>query len=46
VQLKDFDRHRLWREEELVFDGGYRRGDIAITDLRYHWQCQHLSPFD
>jgi AraC family transcriptional regulator len=46
VQLKDFDRHRLWREEELVFDGGHRRGDIAITDLRYHWQCQHLSPFD
>ncbi|TPN33650.1 helix-turn-helix transcriptional regulator [Mesorhizobium sp. B2-3-3] len=46
VQLKNFERHRLWRDGELVFDGGHRGGDLAITDLRCQWQCEHLSSFD
>lgn len=46
VQLKDFERHRLWRGGELVFDGAHQCGDLAVTDLRYQWQCEHLSPFD
>ncbi|TPK78154.1 helix-turn-helix transcriptional regulator [Mesorhizobium sp. B2-4-17] len=46
VQLRDFERHRLWRGSELVFDGAHQCGDLAITDLRDQWRCEHLSPFD
>ncbi|EJJ28804.1 helix-turn-helix domain-containing protein [Rhizobium sp. CF142] len=46
TQLTDFRMHRLWRNNELVFEGGHPKGAIAITDLRDEWQCHHLSPFD
>ncbi len=46
VQLADFKQHRLWRNGDLVYDGGHPRHTTAITDLRNVWQCHHLSPFD
>lgn len=46
TQLSDFRLHRLWRGEALVFEGGYPRGTLAITDLREEWRCHHLSSFD
>jgi AraC-like DNA-binding protein len=46
IQLDDFKHHRLWKGDTLVYDGGYPRGTLAITDLRDEWRCQHLSPFD
>lgn len=46
TQLTDFRMHRLWRNKELIFEGGHPKGAIAITDLRNEWQCHHLSPFD
>ncbi|CDM62548.1 MULTISPECIES: helix-turn-helix domain-containing protein [Rhizobium] len=46
TQLVDFSHHRLWRGENLVHDGGHKRGTLAITDLRDEWRCHHLSPFD
>ncbi|MGZ9719486.1 helix-turn-helix transcriptional regulator, partial [Rhizobium miluonense] len=46
VQLADFKMHRLWRNGELLFEGGHPKSAIAITDLREEWQCHHLSPFD
>ncbi|AYG64621.1 MULTISPECIES: AraC family transcriptional regulator [unclassified Rhizobium] len=46
TQLTDFRMHRLWKNNELIFEGGHPKGAIAITDLRNEWQCHHLSPFD
>ncbi|MEI2386148.1 AraC family transcriptional regulator [Breoghania sp. JC706] len=46
VQLRPFRRHRLWRDGELVYDGGHAAAALAITDLRRQWQCHHLSAFD
>ncbi|MCM2293066.1 hypothetical protein NAC44_12110 [Allorhizobium sp. BGMRC 0089] len=46
IQLKPFERHRLWRNGVLIFDGGHAAGALAITDLTETWQCHHLSPFD
>ncbi|WP_225906389.1 MULTISPECIES: helix-turn-helix domain-containing protein [Ensifer] len=46
TQLSDFRLHRLWRGGTLVFEGGHRKGALAITDLREEWRCHHLSPFD
>lgn len=46
TQLVDFERHKLWRGDHLVYDGGHQRAAIAITDLRLQWRCHHLSPFD
>lgn len=46
VQLEDFRHHKLWRGQRLVHAGSHRRGEVAITDLRDQWQCQHLSAFD
>ncbi|MBG7620149.1 helix-turn-helix transcriptional regulator [Herbaspirillum sp. AP02] len=46
VQLRDFPHHKLWRGQQLVHSGTHHRGDIAITDLREQWRCQHLSDYD
>ncbi|WP_231738832.1 AraC family transcriptional regulator [Herbaspirillum rubrisubalbicans] len=46
VQLQDFRHHKLWRGRQLVHAGGHRRGEMAITDLREQWRCQHLSGYD
>jgi AraC family transcriptional regulator len=46
VQLKDFRHHKLWRGGQLLHAGGHRRGEIAITDMRDGWRCQHLSAYD
>lgn len=46
VQLQDFRHHKLWRGQRLVHSGGHRHGDMAITDLREQWRCQHLSDYD
>jgi AraC family transcriptional regulator len=46
VQLQDFRHHKLWRGRQLVHAGGHRRGEMAITDLREQWRCQHLSDYD
>ncbi|WP_432240148.1 helix-turn-helix domain-containing protein [Herbaspirillum robiniae] len=46
VQLEDFRHHKLWRGKRLVHAGSHRRGEVAITDLREEWRCQHLSAFD
>jgi len=46
VQLQDFRHHKLWRGQRLVHAGGHRLGDMAITDLREQWRCQHLSDYD
>jgi AraC-like DNA-binding protein len=46
VQLADFRHHKLWRNGDLLFEGGHLQGATAITDLRDEWQCHHLSPFD
>lgn len=46
VQLEDFRHHKLWQGKRLVHTGTHRRGEVAITDLREEWRCQHLSAFD
>jgi AraC family transcriptional regulator len=46
VQLEDFRHHKLWRGKRLVHAGSHRRGEMAITDLRDEWRCQHLSAYD
>lgn len=46
VQLQDFRHHKLWRAGQLVHAGGHRLGEMAITDLREQWRCQHLSGYD
>ncbi|MGC8107756.1 hypothetical protein, partial [Salmonella enterica] len=46
VQLQDFRHHKLWRGQQLVHAGGHRSGEMAITDLREQWRCQHLSDYD
>ncbi|BEV17871.1 AraC family transcriptional regulator [Herbaspirillum sp. DW155] len=46
VQLQDFRHHKLWRGQQLVHAGAHRRGEMAITDLREQWRCQHLSDYD
>ncbi|MDE1157019.1 MAG: AraC family transcriptional regulator [Neorhizobium sp.] len=46
TQLKDFARHRLFRDGKLLFDGAHSEGALAITDLRERWHCHHMSPFD
>lgn len=46
VQLEDFRHHKLWRGKRLLHAGAHRRGEMAITDMRDEWHCQHLSAFD
>lgn len=46
VQLQDFREHKLWRGQRLVHAGAHRRGEVAVTDLREQWRCQHLSGYE
>lgn len=46
TQLRDFERHSLWRGGRLVFDGKHRDGALAITDLTEDWRCMHGSSFE
>lgn len=46
VQLLDADRIKIRRGNDLVFEGGMRRGSLAIFDLREEWRYSCLSDFD
>jgi AraC family transcriptional regulator len=46
LQLKPFEKHRLWRSGNLVYEGGYADGALAITDMSEEWRCHHRSSFD
>src|SRR5476649_688393 len=46
VQLRDFARHKLWRDGRLLHAGGHVQQAVAITHLAQEWRCQHLSAFD
>jgi AraC family transcriptional regulator len=46
LQLKPFENHRLWRRGNLIYEGGYADGALAITDMTEEWRCHHRSSFD
>ncbi|TXI06360.1 MAG: helix-turn-helix domain-containing protein, partial [Rhizobium sp.] len=46
TQLKPFERHHLWRDGKMIYDGGHDVGALSITDLRDVWRCHHRSSFD
>ena len=39
VQLRDFNSHRLWNGNKLVFDGGHPRKSISIDYLSVRIIC-------
>lgn len=46
VQLRDFNSHRLWNGNKLVFDGGHPRKSISIAYLGDEIKCQHRTTYD
>lgn len=46
VQLRDFDSHRLWNGNKLVYDGGHPRKSISIAYLGDEIKCQHRATYD
>lgn len=46
LQLRPFEKHRLWRRGNLIYEGGYADGALAITDMTEEWRCHHRSSFD
>lgn len=46
VQLEDFRSHKLWRGEQLIYQGSHAKGMVAITHLQDDWRCQHLSSYN
>ncbi|WP_246703393.1 MULTISPECIES: hypothetical protein [unclassified Rhizobium] len=45
-QMIDFNRHRLWRRNQLVYEGDHPQAKLGMIDLRERWQSHRLSPFD